>query len=445
MVHDHQLLRKNYTKTRQFKLDILAILPTDIFYLIPPDGLSRVYVRFNRLFKLGRMWEFFDRTDNGTNYPNVFRICNLILYILIIIHWNACFYFMLSIWIGFGEDEFVYFNISDQYPINQTLSRMYVYSFYWSTLTLTTIGETPRPDNDIEFLFVTIDFIFGVLIFATIVGNVGAMISNMNASRSAFQMYMDRVKRYMEIRSVPAQLEKRIIKWFQYIWNNKQTLDEEEILQKLPDRLRAEIAIYVHLDTLKRVSIFADCEPGLLTQLVLRLKLSIFSPGDYVCRKGDIGREMYIVKTGRLSVVADDGKTVFATLSEGCVFGEVSILNIPGNKTGNRRTANVKSIGYSDLFVLSKKDLWEALAEYPGAKTKLFERGKDILQKDNLFDEDEANQVSVVQISVEDRLGKLETCVDNMSTRFARMMGEYSSFQGKIKQRITKLEVEENL
>lgn len=51
------------------------------------------------------------------------------------------------------------------------------------------------------------------------------------------------------------------------------------------------------------------------------------------------------VKRGRLSVVADDGVTVLATLGAGSVFGEVSVLDIPGNKTGNRRTANVRSLG----------------------------------------------------------------------------------------------------
>ena len=75
------------------------------------------------------------------------------------------------------------------------------------------------------------------------------------------------------------------------------------------------------------------------------LNHQVFSPGDYVCRKGDVGREMYIVKNGTLSVVSEDGETVFATLGAGSVFGEISLLQIAGNKIGNRRTASVSKYG----------------------------------------------------------------------------------------------------
>ena len=53
-----------------------------------------------------------------------------------------------------------------------------------------------------------------------------------------------------------------------------------------PDKLKAEIAINVHLDTLKRVEIFQNTEAGFLCELVLRLRPVLFSPGDYICRKG---------------------------------------------------------------------------------------------------------------------------------------------------------------
>lgn len=49
---------------------------------------------------------------------------------------------------------------------------------------------------------------------------------------------------------------------------------------------QAEIAINVHLDTLKRVEIFQNTEAGFLCELVLRLRPVLFSPGDYICRKG---------------------------------------------------------------------------------------------------------------------------------------------------------------
>ncbi|XP_063196097.1 cyclic nucleotide-gated cation channel alpha-3 isoform X2 [Chroicocephalus ridibundus] len=435
LVHDEKKLRDHYTKTMQFRLDVLSLLPTDLAYF--KLGLNYPELRFNRLLRIARLFEFFDRTETRTNYPNMFRIGNLVLYILIIIHWNACIYFAISKVIGFGTDSWVYPNVS--IPEYGRLSRKYIYSLYWSTLTLTTIGETPPPVKDEEYLFVVIDFLVGVLIFATIVGNVGSMISNMNASRAEFQAKVDSIKQYMHFRKVTKDLEARVIKWFDYLWTNKKTVDEKEVLKNLPDKLKAEIAINVHLDTLKKVRIFQDCEAGLLIELVLKLKPTVFSPGDYICKKGDIGREMYIIKEGKLAVVADDGITQFVVLSDGSYFGEISILNIKGSKSGNRRTANIRSIGYSDLFCLSKDDLMEALTEYPEAKKALEEKGRQILMKDNLIDE-EAAKAGADPKDLEEKVERLETALDTLQTRFARLLAEYTSSQQKVKQRLAKVE-----
>lgn len=122
---------------------------------------------------------------------------------------------------------------------------------------------------------------------------------------------------------------------------------------------------------------------------------------------GDVGREMYIVKRGKLHVVADDGHTVLATLGAGSVFGEVSVLDIAGNRTGNRRTANVRSLGYSDLFCLAKRDLWEALADYPDARRSLTETGCQLLRKDGLLDEAAFLRAHSEQESMADKVDRL--------------------------------------
>ncbi|XP_021941174.1 cyclic nucleotide-gated cation channel-like [Zootermopsis nevadensis] len=180
---------------------------------------------------------------------------------------------------------------------------------------------------------------------------------------------LDGVKTYMRMRRVPNHLQVKVIKWFDYLWLTQKCSDEEKAVSCLPDKLKAEIAINVHLDTLKRVEIFQNTEAGFLCELVLRLRPVLFSPGDYICRKGEVGKEMYIVNRGRLQVVADNGRTVLATLKAGSYFGEISILNM--GTAGNRRTASVRSVGYSDLFVLSKKDMWDVLKEYPAARVRL--------------------------------------------------------------------------
>ncbi|XP_063042922.1 cyclic nucleotide-gated channel rod photoreceptor subunit alpha [Engraulis encrasicolus] len=435
LVKDEKKLRDRYKNSTQFRLDLLSMVPTDIFYLWV--GMNYPEIRMNKLLRVSRMFEFFERTETRTNFPNVFRISNLVMYILIIIHWNACLYYSVSKWIGFGDDGFVYPDPVD--PEFARLVRKYAYSMYWSTLTLTTIGETPPPEKNSEYFFVVTDFLVGVLIFATIVGNVGSMITNMNQARADFQARIDSIKQYMAFRHVSKDLERRVIKSFDYLWTNKKAVDEREVLKYLPDKLRAEIAINVHLDTLKKVRIFADCEAGLLVELVLKLQPQVFSPGDYICKKGDIGREMYIIKEGKLAVVADDGVTQFVVLSDGSYFGEISILAIKGSKAGNRRTANIRSIGYSDLFCLSKDDLMEALTEYPDAKAMLEEKGRQMLLRDNLLDLEVAAQGPDPK-EMEDKVMHMSSSLEVLQTRYARLLAEHEAAESKLKKRLAKLE-----
>ena len=149
---------------------------------------------------------------------------------------------------------------------------------------------------------------------------------------------------------------------------------------------------------------------------------------------------MYIIKSGKLDVVSPDGTKVFVTLGEGVVFGELSILNVPGSKMGNRRTANVRSKGYSNLFSLHKDDLWAALNEYPDAKKLLLEIGKEILAKDNMIDEEKAKREEAAQLSLEQKVVRLKEQIKGIKTRYERLNTEYSSIESVFGDRIQNVE-----
>ncbi|NXS50696.1 CNGA4 protein, partial [Balaeniceps rex] len=326
LVQDHGRIRQRYLRSPSFPWDVAAVLPTDLLYL--RLGLGVPAVRANRFLRAPRLFEAFDRRETRTAHPNAFRVAKLMLYVFIAIHWYGCLYFALSAWLGLGADAWVCPNASRPgfaHPLRQ-----YLHSFYFSTLILATVGDTPEPWREEEFLFITAGFLLAVLGFATITGSISSVISNVNAADAAFYPDPEPVRRYLRAQGAGRHLVRRVARWHQHLRVQRKLPAEQAVLRHLPRGLRAEVVASVHLPALHRVSLFQSWERGVLQQLVLRLRPQVFSPGEFVCRRGDVGHEMYFIREGRLAVVAEDGITQLAILGEGLYFGEISLINIKG-------------------------------------------------------------------------------------------------------------------
>lgn len=375
-------IMNRYTQSWQFYVDIISAIPFNWIYILrlsyPP-----LYLHLPKLLKFYRLKQFFVRTESRSHFPNISRVIFLLHNMVMIIHWNACIYFTLSQQIGFGSDSWVYpaWNTTESAEWGD-VSRQYIYSLYWSTLTLTTIGELPQPQTNTEYMFVICDYLIGILMFATLVGNVGNIITNTQKSKAKFQTKMDNIKVYMKKTNVPEHLREKVIKWFDYLWTHGHPVNDQDVLNTLPEKLKAEIGIYVHFETLKKVDFFSACEQGLLWELVVRLRTQVYSPGEYVCRKGDVGREMYIVNSGKLVVMAEEDGTVLREMKDGEYFGEISVLNLGTGKGHRRRTAFVRSVGFSTLLCLSQSDLLDVLKDYPETMHMLLKKGKKRLSRD---------------------------------------------------------------
>jgi hypothetical protein len=131
---------------------------------------------------------------------------------------------------------------------------------------------------------------------------------------------------------VPGGMKRRVLRWYDYSWSRGRIQGGGDIntaLGLLPDKLKTELALHVNLSVLKKVTIFQECQPEFLRDLVLKMKAYIFTPGDSICRKGEVAREMFIIADGILEVISEHGK-VLTTMKAGDFFGEIGILNLDG-------------------------------------------------------------------------------------------------------------------
>lgn len=143
MVYNSKKLAGHYVKSTAFILDLLALLPFD---LLQVNLGTNPMLRFPRFLKVYRVYTYYYMVESRTVYPNMWRVLNLIHILLILAHWFGCFYYLISEAEGF-HGEWVYPYRPGEYA---TLSRKYLGSLYWSTLTLTTIGDLPTPETNAE-------------------------------------------------------------------------------------------------------------------------------------------------------------------------------------------------------------------------------------------------------------------------------------------------------
>ncbi|GAU92647.1 hypothetical protein RvY_04699-2 [Ramazzottius varieornatus] len=334
-------------------------------------------------------WEFLDRIDQIAVSPwnYYFRVLRSVSYMMYLIHANACVFYYFSYLMDFDPNNgFVYNNFQ---PACQNATNpgprcnfpgqynAYIFCFFFSVSMVTIIGNLNFPGLVPEMIYSVILWFIGVFIFATIVGQIRDVLKAMTRHEDEFYEVMDEIVEHMHTLKIPKELQDRVRTWLLFNWEQQKTIDERHLLDGLPSKLRTDLAMEVHFGTIHKVQLFKEVDKKVLEELLVRLRPTVYLAGDYICRKGEIGKEMYIVKEGMLEVVLPDGR-VAVTLGPGSVFGEISLLALAG---GNRRTADVRSKGFTNLYVLTKADLNDVLKDYPETMDALRNKAHELMNK----------------------------------------------------------------
>uniref|UniRef100_A0A8C4F2X9 Cyclic nucleotide gated channel subunit beta 1b n=1 Tax=Dicentrarchus labrax TaxID=13489 RepID=A0A8C4F2X9_DICLA len=364
IVCDKKDMRKNYMKTTRFKFDVASLVPLELFYF--KTGINPL-LRLPRLLKINSFFEFNERLEAILTKAFIYRVIRTTTYLLYCLHCNACLYYWGSAYQGIGSTKWVYNGEGNSY----------IRCYYFAVKTLITIGGLPDPTTLFEIVFQLINYFVGVFAFSIMIGQMRDVVGAATAGQTYYRTCMDNTIKYMSSYHIPKDVQNRVKTWYNYTWQSQGMLDEQELLTQLPDKMRLDIAVDVNYSIVSKVPLFQGCDRQMIFDMLKSLRSVVYLPGDYVCKKGEVGREMYIIKAGEVQVVGGpDGRTVFVTLRAGSVFGEISLLAVGG---GNRRTANVIAHGFANLFILDKKDLNEILVHYPESKKLLRKKARKML------------------------------------------------------------------
>uniref|UniRef100_A0A6P7GRN7 Cyclic nucleotide-gated cation channel beta-1-like n=1 Tax=Diabrotica virgifera virgifera TaxID=50390 RepID=A0A6P7GRN7_DIAVI len=218
-VTDIKLLRSNYMKSKRFKLDLLSLLPLDFLYII--WGPEFVILRLPKFFKVHTFWEFFSLVDKLLSNPYVIRISRTLMYMMYLIHLNACAYYSFSAWEGIGSNNFVF----------NGKGNAYIKCFYFATKTATSIGKNPKPTQEIEYMFMTFSWLMGVFVFALLIGQIRDIISTATRSKTEYRKLVNETLEYMRRLNLPQDMQRRVQLWFNYTWETQRTLGKFEIVK----------------------------------------------------------------------------------------------------------------------------------------------------------------------------------------------------------------------
>ena len=109
---------------------------------------------------------------------------------------------------------------------------------------------------------------------------------------------------------------------------------------------------------LSNFSIFRTLSESNLKDLVSLLRLRKFSPGESIINKGDPGRNLFIILSGLVDVVDEDGISI-TKLRNGEVFGEMSLIS--GDPVG----ATIKVIEPTTVLYIKGQDFLKVLNRFP--------------------------------------------------------------------------------
>ncbi|XP_067315237.1 potassium voltage-gated channel subfamily H member 7 isoform X7 [Pseudorasbora parva] len=354
-----------------FFIDMVAAIPFDLLIFEAGSEETTTLIGLLKTARLLRLVRVARKLDRYSEYGAAVLMLLMCIFALIA-HWLAC------IWYAIGNVERPYLahtigwldnlgmSIGKQYNVSDrssgpSIRDKYVTALYFTFSSLTSVGfGNVSPNTNSEKIFSICVMLIGSLMYASIFGNVSAIIQRLYSGTARYHLQMLRVKEFIRFHQIPNPLRQRLEEYFQHAWTYTNGIDMNmEVLKGFPECLQADICLHLNTSLLQSCKAFRGATKGCLRALAMRFKTTHAPPGDTLVHCGDVLTALYFLARGSIEILRDD--IVVAILGKNDIFGEMIHLYAKPGKAN----ADVRALSYCDLHTIHREDLLEVLDMYP--------------------------------------------------------------------------------
>jgi voltage-gated potassium channel len=249
--------------------------------------------------------------------------------------------------------------VPDTFLLSESLALQYGQAFYWAIAATTSGGKIILPYTFTETTFTILTKIFGLLVYAFIIGSATTALSMLDLAGQERRHKLEVITSFLHARSVPHELQKKIIDFYEYLHSRHDAGVSGAAFGGLHTMLRHELVFEINREMIQKVPMFNDINTECILALIENLKSRVYLPKEVVCAAGERGEEMYFIVRGRFEVlvpvksqIVSFGCTanhlVVAELKDGKFFGEQALLE------DTLRNATIRSSVHGELMILTK-------------------------------------------------------------------------------------------
>ncbi|GBN15181.1 Potassium voltage-gated channel subfamily H member 6 [Araneus ventricosus] len=351
-----------------FIIDVVAAIPFDLLFLGSETDETTTLIGLLKTARLLRLVRVARKIDRYSEYGAAVLLL-LVAAFALIAHWLACIWYAIGNaerpflqnkigWLdALARDTEQHYNNSHGGP---SIKSKYVTALYFTFTSLTSVGfGNVAPNTNMEKVFAIIVMLVGSLMYASIFGNVSAIIQRLYSGTARYHTQLLRVKEFIRFHQIPNPLRQRLEEYFQHAWTYTNGIDMNMVLKGFPDCLQADICLHLNRNLLNNCSAFKGASPGCLRALSLKFKTTHAPPGDTLVHRGDVLTALYFISRGSIEILKDD--VMMAILGKDDIFGE----NACSYSTVGKSSCNVRALTYCDLHKINREDLLDVLDMYP--------------------------------------------------------------------------------